>query len=432
MMNKPDAQKLLDKYKTGTCTEEELAILETWYKDLAIVSASDISERDMEADLKAVYAQLPVQEPARAVLWPKIAIAAAMVTIVFGAGLFYYNKDISNNQTAQIASTADIAPGKQGATLTLANGKQIRLSDALNGELSKEAGVTISKTQDGQLIYEVASIARNDGAGSSSRGTEGSKGIGMTNTLSTAKGETYQVKLPDGTVVWLNAASTLKYAANLLEYGKRKVSLQGEAFFKVAKDKAHPFVVKTGSQEVEVLGTQFNINAYEDESAVSTTLLEGSVRVSSFLVSASLREGTRETSSGQAVKQSHIEKQNEIASSRSASRNDEQGVASTTILKPGQQSILNNGKIKITEANITDAIAWKEGDFIFRKEGIESVMRKLARWYNIEVVYAGALPEDTFEGEISRYRNISQVLSVLEQTKGIHFKIEGRKVIVSK
>jgi transmembrane sensor len=314
------------------------------------------------------------EKPRKLALWPRIAIAAAVATIIFGAGLFYYKQSIKQKQSDQTAYKNDISPGKSGATLTLANGKKIRLDEVVNGKLAEEAGVVITKSANGQLVYEI-----KDRSGA----------FNKINTLSTAKGETYRVRLPDGSVVWLNAASSLTYSPNLTSKGKRRVKLEGEGYFEVAKDKNHPFVVESKGQEVEVLGTHFNVNAYVDEPTVATTLLEGSVKVTA------------------------------------ANGNQ--------IIKPGEQAINNGATIKVTEANIENITDWKEGDFFLDRVNFKLAMRKIARWYNVEVVYADDVP-DALEagGWISRKNNLSAVLKSIEKSGIAHFKIEGRTLYVSK
>lgn len=288
--------------------------------------------------------------------------------MIASAGILFFNnkKEIV---TDQIAKVNDIAPGKQGATLTLASGKNIRLSDAANGELAKEAGVTITKSANGQLVYEI----------------KGSKTEpNRLNTLSTAKGETYQVRLPDGSLVWLNAASSLTYSATLIESGVRRVKLDGEGYFEIAKDKTHPFIVATEKQEIKVLGTHFNVNSYNDEPETKTSLLEGSVKINE-----------------------------------------------ASVIKPGEQAITNsNKKTRIEEADVNSAVAWKNGKFIFEEENIESIMRKLSRWYNVEVIYQGDFSNKTFDGSISRSDNISKILEKITFTQAVHFKIEGRRIYI--
>lgn len=311
------------------------------------------------------------QQPKTSRLWPKIIVAAAIATMIASAGIWFLKseKNASPGHN-EVAYKNDVAPGKQGATLTLASGKKIRLSDAANGELAKEAGVVITKSANGQLVYEIKES-----------GTELTNKI---NTLSTAKGETYEVRLPDGSLVSLNAASSLEYPANFTALKERRVKLTGEGYFEVAKDKAHPFIVESATQQVEVLGTHFNVNTYTDEPSAKTTLLEGSV---------------------------------------SLNRN--------TILKPGEQATMNKaGKVKVVQADIDQAIAWKNGKFVFEREEIESVMRMLSRWYNVEVVYQGDVKDMTFTGSISRFDNISKILDKIRFTETIHFKIEGRRIYV--
>jgi ferric-dicitrate binding protein FerR (iron transport regulator) len=308
-------------------------------------------------------------------LWPRIAVAASIALVVTIGGYFYYNTQHTNIKQTNTAVT-DVAPGKQGATLTLANGEKIRLSEASNGELAKQQGVVVSKTTNGQLIYEIK------------ESTQGENNLNAINTLTTAKGETYQVRLPDGSLVWLNAASSLTYSANLIESGKRRVRLDGEGYFEIAKDKAHPFVVQTDKQEVEVLGTHFNVNAYADENNVKTTLIEGSVRI--------------------------------IIPSKGG-----------VVLTPGHQAILGaNKEIKVEEIDAQTAVAWKNGEFVFERENIKSIMRKLARWYNVDVIYEGDVEKKALWGSISKYSNVSKVLEMLSGTGAVAFEIRGNKIIV--
>lgn len=306
-------------------------------------------------------------------LWPRV-VAAAVAIIIIGAGLFYYNVKQKDQPEQAVVHHVDIEPGKQGATLTLASGQKIRLSDAVNGELAKEAGVSITKSEDGQLVYEIQN-SESDG--------------NKINTLSTSNGETYKLRLPDGSLVWLNAASSLTYTASLIERGKRTVRLNGEGYFQVAKDKAHPFIVESNGQQIEVLGTHFNVSAYGDDPQTKTTLEEGSIKIASG--------------------------------------------AERRILKPNQQAILSEKGIQVKEIDAELALAWKSGFFLFDRESLESIMIKVARWYDVEVMYTDpALKAKTFTGTISRFEKISQVFSMLEQNEVANFKIEGRKITISK
>jgi transmembrane sensor len=305
-----------------------------------------------------------------------INIAAAAAVVLVLCGIYFFNYRNAKHPVNEALAIQDVAPGKVGATLTLANGKKIRLNEAANGELAKEAGVVITKSANGDLIYEI-----KDKAGESNK----------VNTLSTAKGEMYNLRLPDGSHIWLNAASSLTYAANLIKNGHRKVKLDGEAYFEVAKDKAHPFIVESKGQDVEVLGTHFNINSYADETSIKTTLLEGSVRV------------TLPASTGYVV------------------------------LKPNQQAILQDGNIKVRQVIADDAIAWKNGYFNFDSDNLERVMTRIARWYNIEPVYEDeSLKQEIFAGTISSNKKISEVLKMLEETGGIAFEVKGNKVFVKR
>jgi len=304
----------------------------------------------------------------RNLYWAKIA-AAAVILITLSVSVFYYSRhDVMPDELVH-----DIAPGGNKAVLTLANGKKIILSDAKNGKLAADSGVTVIKLADGKIIYALES---------------GKVANAAFNSIETPRGGQYQVTLPDGTKVSLNAASSLTYPASFATLKERRVELKGEAYFEVAKDKKHPFLVKTENQEIEVLGTHFNINSYTDEPMAKTTLIEGSV-----LVKASDTE---------------------------------------QILKPGYQAINSMGGLRVVEANVDEVLAWKNGYFMFDNEGIESVMRKISRWYNVDVVFKGNVPKDKFGGTVSRFENVSQVLRKLTYTDKVHFIIEERRIIVTK
>lgn len=356
--------------------EQEAALLNQMDEHWNLATGDGL--RNLQQDKKDLIFNVVVAHPqpsARKLkLWPRIAIAAAIAVIIFGSGLIYYGVRHAFWQGQEFVYKNDIAPGKQGATLTLANGKKIKLSDAVNGELAKEAGVMISKSSNQQLVYELKGQHSDPG---------------KINTLSTDRGETYQVHLPDGSVVWLNAASSLTYAAGLNIEGKRRVNLEGEAYFEIAKDKDHPFVVTSKGQEVEVLGTHFNVNAYADEPNISTTLLEGSVKVTAGNVH--------------------------------------------QVIRPGEQTVNHKGNISVVEAEMENTTDWKKGDFFLDRVNFKFAMRKIARWYNVEVVYAADVP-DTLEsgGWIARENNLSTVLKAIEKSGIAHFKIEGRTLYVFK
>jgi transmembrane sensor len=399
LKNQTQLIALYNKYLANECSLEEVTALMQYFNSEQPNVLEEHILREFEGlELqKENYPALPTNvfegikarmaeikpNPVRIRLWPRIAVAASIL-IVASLGFYFYSINQSANDQNQVTFQNDIAPGKNGATLTLANGKKIFINDALVGNIAEQAGVKISKTSDGQIIYVI----------SSERSDEKSQGTGY-NTLSTTRGEQTQVRLPDGSLVFLNAMSSLKYPTSFAKQAKRQVSLTGEGYFEIAKDKAHPFIVTTDKQEVAVLGTHFNINSYADEASVRTTLLEGSVRV---VTSSRASEATRDL-----------------------------------ILKPNQQSTLLAGNFKITNVNAEDAVAWKNGTFIFNDETLESIMNRVSRWYDVDVVYQGNINKrELYYGGVSRYDNISKVLQTLELTKGVHFKIEGRRLLVMK
>ncbi|WP_316835406.1 FecR family protein [Pedobacter nutrimenti] len=309
-------------------------------------------------------------------------ITAAAILIIIGmVAVFQYS---GSNKENQITFVKDLAPGGNKAILTLGDGSAIPLSGSGKGQLAQESGVVIEKTEDGQIIYKVKYQALE---GNTTQKT-------VYNTIATPKGGQFQVSLPDGTRVWLNAASSLKYPVQFVARDRR-VQLTGEAYFEVAKNKKKPFIVESKQQYVEVLGTHFNINSYEEEAVTKTTLFEGSVRV------AGLSPTDRKV----------------------------------TTLKPGQQSVLTNDHIDITENNTDAALAWQKGLFSFTDADLKTIMTEFARWYNVEVVYVGKLPDQHFTGEISRKVSASAFLKILSNFH-VKFNMNGDgksqgKVIIS-
>lgn len=308
--------------------------------------------------------------------------SAASIVLIGLSSITYFFSSRDKVSDINKPYASDFDPGSNKAVLVLADGRKISLTDIGTGAIAKEAGLSITKTSDGQLIYTVAKETTN---GESSLRS-------AFNTIETPKGGMWQVKLPDGSSVWLNAASSLTYPLAFSGRDKRVVELKGEAYFEVAKDEKHPFIVKTTRQEVEVLGTHFNINSYSDESTVKTTLLEGSVRVKA-----------------------------------------QQNSLEAETLKPGQQSVLSAEAFSVKNVDVEEAIAWKNGYFMFNNEKQESIMRKIARWYNVQVEYADAAARDvTYYGSISRFENVSKVLRKFEQTGEVKFEVEKDKIIVYK
>ncbi|TDQ07336.1 FecR family protein [Pedobacter metabolipauper] len=299
---------------------------------------------------------------------------AAACLMVCSAALLYYNQHHQATRPISAVHAADALPGGNKAVLTLADGSKINLNDISKGVVFNQSGIKIVKGKDGQLIY--TATAQSASASETSF-----------NTIETPNGGQYQVELPDGSRVWLNAASSLRYPT-VFRGAERKVELTGEGYFEIAKDKTKPFKVITAQQSVEVLGTHFNINSYTDEDHTKTTLLEGSLRVL--------------PSNGNTA----------------------------FILDPGQQAQVNANTALVKEVDVNDAAGWKDGYFVFNTESIPSVMRKIARWYDIEVVYEGDIKDKELAGSVSRFTRVSEVLRSLELTGLVHFKVEQRKITV--
>ena len=302
-------------------------------------------------------------------------VAAAVLFIV---GVFSIYKMVGTNKTTEKVLVhvekvnQDIPPGSYKAILTLSDGSTINLDSARNGILSQQLNAKIIKLADGKLSYQSVNAEEVKI---------------QYNTITTPRGGQYQLTLSDGSQVWLNAASSITFPAAFTG-DKRQVEITGEAYFEVAHNVNMPFYASVNGMEVKVLGTHFNVNAYEGEEEIKTTLLEGSVKVS-------------------------------------------QGSKSVTI-KPDQQAQVNNltDVIRIHDnVNLEEVIAWKNGQFYFDHADIKTIMHQISRWYNVEVIYEGKISK-VFEGSISRNLNASSVLKILEATGGVHFKIENKKIIV--
>jgi transmembrane sensor len=301
--------------------------------------------------------------------------AAAAIVLVVGISLFYFNSPKPEKHQLQAkAAPKEVVPGRTAATLILANGQQIALSNVADGKVAAQNGVEIFKAAEDKLVYKTSDAPVKSA---------------QINTVLTSNGEQYNVDLPDGTKVWLNAASSLKFPTTFASLDKRTVELTGEAYFEVAKDKLHPFTVKTAKQEINVLGTHFNVSSYPDEKLTKTTLLEGSVKI---------------VSRGNA--------------------------SSTATLKPGQQAQLSTKTIKVKEVDLSESMAWKNGDFNFENEDFSSILNQVSRWYNVEIIDHGNHNGLKLTGMVSRSKSLSTVLKSLEATAKVKFSIEGRKVTV--
>ena len=294
---------------------------------------------------------------------------AAAIIIIFGISAYLWN--LSRNPQKETVATInpapvqnDILPGGNKAVLTLADGSKITLDSAANGQLAMQGNARILKDANGQVSYTIVK----------------GKAVHETvkyNSMSTPKGGQYQLRLPDGTKVWLNAASSITYPT-AFNGKERNVSIEGEAYFEVAKDASKPFKVKTWSDEIQVVGTEFNINSYKDEQYVKTSLLEGSVKIQD------------------------------------------------RILKPGEAYI--NGEMTTTD--LSQDLAWKNGFFNFNNADLQTTMREFARWYDITVRFEGKIPEFDYQGELPKNLTLMQVLKVLNKI-GVKYRIEEKTLIVS-
>ena len=371
-MTNEEAKQLLEKYNAGLCTEVEKAFLENWYLTFNEHEV-DLSVEEIDEIAQQIYTKLPIHNKAKKIirLWTTAISVAAILILAIATWQFYTKQPLTESTRV----VQDIRPGGNRAILTLTNGHKINLNDAKTG-----------------LVINGTEIKYLDGTMLNRKNEEGTSGM---QTLTTPRGGQYQIILPDGTKVWLNAASSLSYPISFEGKAERRVTLTGEAYFEVEKIKGarKPFIITTVSdlakgqtQEVEVLGTHFNINAY-NPLHFKTTLLEGSVKVS--------------------IPNSY-------------------GIK----LKPGEQSVFSNHKFEIKEIDADLAIAWKNGKTAFESADIQMVMLLLTYWYDIDVKYEGKLPGAKFSGSVSRSKNISSVLELLESTNDVHFKIKGREITV--
>ena len=403
-MERPGEDTLV-KYFLGHCTEEENKLIELYlamdidqdYVAACMKEAANkmnelpaeewTSEKQQEAwhkigqlKLTVLAADLETSDykstaGKKITLWKSLAIAASVILCLSIAGLYFNTAKKSSQQLAKSASrvATDHAPGKNKAVLILADGRKIDLTEAKSGALAVQGETQVIKTAADELVYD-------------ENNEDSDHTPAAINTLVVPQGGQYTLTLPDGSKVWMNAASTLQFPARFTG-NKREVALTGEAYFEVAKNAKMPFSVKLNKMQVEVLGTHFNIMAYADEPVIRTTLLEGSVKLTN--------------SNGQQM------------------------------LKPGQDGILGStNHFKVKAANIEQAMAWKNGQFIFDDEDIPAISRKLSRWYGVTVTDQRQQKGLTYTGAISKYKYVSEVLKMLEMTGTMHFKIENDKVTI--
>lgn len=388
---------LIHKYLSNTASPEEEEELTSWYntsneKDIQWPVASEQEAAEIKGKiLQKINQQI---HPAVKVIpfyqrrgWQAIA---AILIILSASAWFWFSRSttpavIVQNKTETKAT--EITPGGNKAVLILADGSKIILDSAGNTTLATQGKTQVIKLNNGRLAYQHDQNSEQPAAQI------------LYNTIYTPRGGQYEIILPDGSHVWLNAESSLIFPAAFTT-AERAVELTGEAYFEIAKNPKQPFKVyfKQNLQNrrqhyIEVLGTHFNINAYEDEASIKTTLLEGKVKISA------------------------------------AKRTGED--AQTAILTPGMQSsVAANANIQTRKVDTEEIIAWRNGLFNFNKADIKTVMRQIARWYDVDVTYQGPVSNDLFEGEIPRNSTLTEVFKILELS-AVHFKMEGRTVIVT-
>lgn len=360
-MDKNDLEKLLERYRRGECSEEECVLIESLHLQTYSNKPVVIDPAAKKRIWLRMQERLPTQSVGTMVPW--LAVAASLVLMVTIALLYR-----SGGNTLPVGQQVDIPAGGNRATLTLAGGQTVQLD-------SSRQGVMILADQ---LLYTDNTVVD---------GLNGSVATGEDayNEITTPRGGIYQVVLTDGTKVWLNADSRLRFPQRFAK-ARREVTLVGEAYFEVTKNPDRPFVVKTAGQEIAVLGTSFNVAAYADEVGEQTTLLEGEVVVST--------------------------------------------AQHTQHLSPGHQAVIQEEEIAIAKVDTSPFVAWKSGEIAFNEATLEYIMRSISRWYNVDIHFEGIDTQLRFGGVVSRYANVSEVLRRLELTGQVHFKIEERGIVV--
>jgi transmembrane sensor len=367
-------RQLVERYLAGEATESEL---------MAFFGLLDRNELDgliesyMDAEILAIRSEASIKPRQSPVRWGRYAAAASIIISLglFGGWFLFKN---SNNAAQQVvaAKRSVILPGSQKAILTLSNGQQISLSDAKAGAIAQQGNVNIIKNADGSVAYHAGGNSAN-GAGDQEMAY---------NTITTPRGGFYPLKMADGTVAILDAGSSIKYPVTFTG-NERLVEITGQVYFEVVHNAKMPFRLKVKGQVIEDLGTVFNVNAYNDEPNVKTTLVEGSVRVN-------------------------------------------KGTASI-LMKPGEQVVahLTDDKLQKRFVNVDDVVAWKNGQTSFKNEELGEIMRQVSRWYDVDVEFLGDVPKTTFDGGISRKASLNDMLKILE-FNDVKFKVEGKKIIV--
>lgn len=388
MNSQPDEKRyreLAQKWLDGTITSAEKQEFAAWYnadQDAPVNIPSAFAESEevlRERILDKINSQIFKTSGSgkKALLWLTSIAASLLVVVIIAAIHFHLKKQQSQPFAAshqKKTKVNDVAPGGDKAMLTLADGSKVVLNDAKNGLIANQGLTKLNKTNAGQLVYEADQSSKTTAV--------------VYNTITTPKGGQFRIVLSDGTKVWLNAASSITFPTTF-PATERKVTITGEVYFEVAKNMHVPFRVVTGKQEVEDVGTCFNIKAYDDERSITTTLVEGAVRISSGQQSA--------------------------------------------LLKPGQQANVSNQGLEPISVKTVDTeivLAWKNGSFEFESEELHAIMRQVARWYDIKVIYEGNVKPRRFTASVPRNVNLSKLLEMLK-FMGVNFRIDGQTVVVS-
>lgn len=381
---------LLNKYQSNACTELELHELEQWYSTLntgnQLIDTTDAFANEMLLQFRQRLSEQTATIPFYRKRLFRIAAAASILLIIaLGVVFVIGNRDKDNvtaNRDAGSGKQTDVkAPETNRAMITLANGQKVYLDSADNGTLATQGNINVIKTADGKIVYDAVTLSR----------VEGPTAVAF-NTLTNPRGsKVIDMTLADGSRVWLNAGSSVTYPVAFV--GKeRKVNITGEAYFEVAHNARKPFYVSKGDVSVQVLGTHFNVNAYDDEAEIKVTLLEGSVKVS---------KGT-----------------------------------GSTLIKPGEQASISHPsqkstKIPVQTVDVEQVMAWKNGLFYFDKADIKTIMKEVSRWYDVEVIYSTEVKE-LFRLKTSRNTSVSNIFKILEEIGGVHLEVDGKKIIVKK
>lgn len=374
MIRKREASALLKKYRRGRCTEEEKQLLENWYAQWNR-EESILPEEELVLAEDEIWQGLQRKRSGRGkkTFFPWMAAASILICLSFLGYWYYTHKQVDTRESQLLVH--DVLPGANHAIITLTDGRQININHLKSGEIIDQEGFRIIKDKNGQLVYTALPQEER----------QANETAIPYNQIRTPRGGQFQLQLPDGTKVWLNASSSIRYPLHFSTH-ERRVELVGEAYFEVEKQsaQAQPFIVQTSDQEVQVLGTHFNVNAYENEPSTRTTLLEGKVKV--------LAKESR----------------------------------SIVLLKPNEQSSLqeHDHKLQVNQVDPREFIAWKEGDFLFNNTDLKTIMRQLERWYNVEVIDLDQFPNNTYNGKMTRSVKLSKVLQILELTSNLKFKIE--------